>query len=87
MKTFKQFCADNFTNGEKTNTGNLAKERARIALDAATRLVRKRKVGDNLFCRQLMGFAPITQIKAARILRKGGYLTNLLTWKQAGRGF
>jgi hypothetical protein len=86
MKTFKQFCADNFTNGEKTNTGNIAKEKARAVLDAETRQAafanglrafydsRKETLGDE------------SQIKAARILRKGGYLTNCLTWKQAGRG-
>lgn len=84
MKTFKQFCADHFSDGQKTNTGNLDRQRATAALDKKTRAnwrLKNGKAGD--FCQ------PETreQIRAARVLRKGGYLTNCLTWFQAGRGF
>lgn len=87
MKTFKQFCADHFSNGQKTNTGNLARQGATETLAVVTRLCRKRKVGDNQFSRLPRFVPPVEQIKAARVLRKGGYLTNCLTWFQAGRGF
>ena len=63
MKTLKQFAADNFNGGIKTNTGNAAKQTAANVLDDAARAAKH-------------GVSRPDQIaiSAARILRKGGYI-------------
>jgi hypothetical protein len=63
MKTLKQFAADHFTGGIKTNTGNAAKQTAATVLDNAARAAKHGGTRpDN------------SAICAARILRKGGYI-------------